>query len=148
MTRYPDGPAGSPGFLLWHITLQWQRAIATALQPLNLTHVQFVLLACAWWLHEQDQTPNQMALARQAGTDVKMTSQVVRTLEAKGLLRREVDPADTRARRLRLTPQGTRLAQCALAAVEQVDAEFFGQEVTGLTATLRRLIHAVPDTPT
>ncbi len=148
MTRYPDGPAGSPGFLLWHVTLQWQRAIATALQPLNLTHVQFVLLACAWWLHEQDQTPNQMALARQAGTDVKMTSQVVRTLEAKGLLRRDVDPADTRARRLRLTPQGTRLAQRALAAVEQVDAEFFGQEVTGLTATLRRLIHAVPDTPT
>jgi len=148
MTRYPDGPAGSPGFLLWHVTLQWQRAIATALQPLNLTHVQFVLLACAWWLHEQDQTPNQMALARQAGTDVKMTSQVVRTLEAKGLLQREVDPADTRARRLRLTPQGTRLAQRALAAVEQVDAEFFGQEVTGLTATLRRLIHAVPDTPT
>jgi len=148
MTRYPDGPAGSPGFLLWHVTLQWQRAIATALQPLNLTHVQFVLLACAWWLHEQDQTPNQMALARQAGTDVKMTSQVVRTLEAKGLLRREVDPADTRARRLRLTPQGTHLAQRALAAVEQVDAEFFGQEVTGLTATLRRLIHAVPDTPT
>jgi len=147
MTRYPDGPAGSAGFLLWHVTLQWQRAIATALQPLNLTHVQFVLLACAWWLHEQDQTPNQMALARQAGTDVKMTSQVVRTLEAKGLLRREVDPADTRARRLRLTPQGTRLAQHALAAVEQVDAEFFGQEVTGLTATLQRLIHAVPDTP-
>ncbi len=148
MTRYPDGPAGSPGFLLWHVTLQWQRAIATALQPLNLTHVQFVLLACTWWLHEQDQTPNQMALARQAGTDVKMTSQVVRTLEAKGLLRREVDPADTRARRLRLTPQGTRLAQRALATVEQVDAEFFGQEVPGLTATLRRLIHAVPDTPT
>ncbi len=52
MTRYPDGPAGSPGFLLWHVTLQWQRAIATALQLLHLTHVQFVLLACTWWLRE------------------------------------------------------------------------------------------------
>ncbi len=147
MTRYPDGPAGSPGFLLWHVTLQWQRAITAVLQPLGLTHVQFVLLACTWWLHEQDQTPNQMALARHAGTDVKMTSQVVRTLEAKGLLRREVDPTDTRARRLRLTSQGTSLVQRAITAVEQADAEFFGQEAAGLTAMLRRL-HAIPDIPT
>jgi len=44
MTQYPAGPAGSPGFLLWHVTLQWQRAITAVLQPLDLTHVQFVLL--------------------------------------------------------------------------------------------------------
>lgn len=48
MTRYPDGPATSPGFLLWHVTLRWQRAITAALRPLDLTHVQFVLLASAW----------------------------------------------------------------------------------------------------
>ncbi|MFI0743190.1 MarR family winged helix-turn-helix transcriptional regulator [Streptomyces sp. NPDC021100] len=119
------GPGDSPGFLLWHATLRWQRAIAAALGPLDLTHVQFVLLACTWWLNEQGEHPNQLTLARQAGTDVKMTSQVLRALEAKGLVTREVDPADTRARRLRVTSAGADLAPRAIAAVEDVDARFF-----------------------
>jgi len=72
--------------------------MAEALAPLGLTHVQFVLLACVWWLDEHGHAPNQQAIAAQAGTDIKMTSQVLRTLETKGLLERRVDPADTRAR--------------------------------------------------
>ncbi|MFI8341113.1 MarR family winged helix-turn-helix transcriptional regulator [Streptomyces sp. NPDC085639] len=118
-------PGESPGFLLWHATLRWQREIAAALAPLDLTHVQFVLLACTWWLNSQGEHPNQLALARQAGTDVKMTSQVLRTLENKGLVAREVDPADTRAKRLRVTDAGADLAPRAIAAVEGADAQFF-----------------------
>lgn len=118
-------PADSPGFLLWHATLRWQRDMAAALAPIGLTHVQFVLLACAWWLNGQGEHPNQLTLARQAGTDVKMTSQVLRALEQKGLVEREVDPADTRAKRLRVTEAGAELAPRAIAAVEAADAEFF-----------------------
>ncbi|MEV5944754.1 MarR family transcriptional regulator [Streptomyces sp. NPDC051994] len=118
-------PGDSPGFLLWHATLRWQRDIAAALGPMDLTHVQFVLLACTWWLNTHGERPNQQALARQAGTDVKMTSQVLRALEAKGLIEREVDPADTRAKRLRVTSAGAELAPRAIAAVENVDAHFF-----------------------
>ncbi|WP_328964489.1 MarR family winged helix-turn-helix transcriptional regulator [Streptomyces virginiae] len=121
----PLSPGESPGFLLWHATLRWQRDIAAALAPLDLTHVQFVLLACTWWLNGQGERPNQLAVARQAGTDVKMTSQVLRTLEHKGLVEREVDPADTRAKRLSVTDAGAELAPRAIAAVERVDAEFF-----------------------
>jgi DNA-binding MarR family transcriptional regulator len=139
-TRYPQGPAASPGFLLWHLTLAWQRAIAAVLAPLDLTHVQFVLLACTWWLSRQGQVPNQLQLARQAGTDVKMTSQVLRRLEAKGLLDRQVDPDDSRARRLHLTAEGQRLAQHAIATVEEADAQFFGTEAAEVTALLQRLL--------
>ncbi|MFG3280348.1 MarR family winged helix-turn-helix transcriptional regulator [Streptomyces sp. NPDC048111] len=119
-------PRDSPGFLLWHATLRWQREIAAALGPLNLTHVQFVLLACTWWLNTHGEHPNQQTLARQSGTDVKMASQVLRSLETKGLIEREVDPADTRAKRLRVTGAGAELAPRAIAAVEEVDARFFG----------------------
>ncbi|MFE9413395.1 MarR family winged helix-turn-helix transcriptional regulator [Streptomyces sp. NPDC006704] len=135
-------PGESPGFLLWHATLRWQREIAAALSPLGLTHVQFVLLACAWWLNTRGEQPNQLALARQAGTDVKMTSQVLRALEAKGLIEREVDPADTRAKRLRVTSAGAELAPRAIAAVENVDARFF-QSVAHQDAVtlLSRLAH-------
>jgi DNA-binding MarR family transcriptional regulator len=138
----PLSPGESPGFLLWHATLRWQRGIAAALGPLGLTHVQFVLLACTWWLNEQGEHPNQLAVARQAGTDVKMTSQVLRTLEDKGLLARETDPADTRAKRLRVTAAGAELAPRAIAAVEGVDAEFFGPvAVDDAVGLLRRLAH-------
>jgi DNA-binding MarR family transcriptional regulator len=137
-------PGDSPGFLLWHATLRWQRDIAAALAPLDLTHVQFVLLACAWWLNAEGERPNQLGLARQSGTDVKMASQVLRTLEAKGLIEREVDPADTRAKRLRVTAAGAELAPRAIAAVELADAQFFQPvPVDDAITLLRRL--ARPD---
>jgi len=140
-----EGPPSSPGFWLWHATLRWQRAIAAVLAPLGLTHVQFVLLSCAWWMNDHGLVPNQLELARQAGTDVKMTSQVVRKLEAKGLLERETDPDDTRARRLRVTPNGTELALAAIEHVERADAAFFqpatsaGLNTESLAALLREL---------
>jgi DNA-binding MarR family transcriptional regulator len=77
--------------------------------------------------------------------DVKMTSEVVRKLEAKGLLERETDPGDTRARRLRITPQGTELALRAIETMERADAAFFrpvtdsGTSTEGLTGLFRLL---------
>jgi len=134
----PLNPDESPGFLLWHVTLRWQRDVAAALAPLDLTHVQFVLLATTWWLNTHGEDPNQLSLARHAGTDVKMTSQVLRRLEDKELLRREVDAADTRAKRLRVTRRGADLARKAIAAVEAADAAFF--RATPDTAALVRLL--------
>ena len=133
-----EGPEYSPGFWLWHATLRWQREIAAVLGPLGLTHVQFVLLSCAWWLNDHGLVPNQLELARQAGTDVKMTSQVVRKLEAKGLLVRETDPGDTRARRLRITREGAALAQAAIEHVERADAAFF-RPATSATTTMESI---------
>jgi DNA-binding MarR family transcriptional regulator len=137
----PLDPDESPGFLLWHVTLRWQRDITAALAPLDLTHVQFVLLATTWWLNSRGEDPNQLALARQAGTDVKMTSQVLRKLETKGLIRRDVDTADTRAKRLRVTDRGADLAARAIAAVESADAKFFHPvpDLAALLAMLRPL---------
>ena len=132
-----EGPPSSPGFWLWHATLRWQREIAAVLAPLGLTHVQFVLLSCAWWMNDHGLVPNQLQLATQAGTDVKMTSQVVRKLEAKGLLERDTDPDDTRARRLRITAKGTALALEAIEHVERVDAAFFRPATSSGTSTER-----------
>jgi DNA-binding MarR family transcriptional regulator len=137
----PLDPEDSPGFLLWHVTLRWQREIAAALAPLGLTHVQFVLLAATWWLNSHGEDPNQLSVARQAGTDVKMTSEVLRRLEAKGLIVRTVDAADTRARRIQVTERGGELAVAAVAAVEGVDAAFFRAtpDPAALLAMLRPL---------
>jgi len=142
-------PGESPGFLLWHATLRWQRAIADALAPLDLTHVQFVLLACAWWLNHQGDHPSQVELATFAGTDVKMTSQVVRILERKGLLERRTDASDARALRLHVTARGARLAPRAIDTVESVDSTFFsGVRETDAVRLLRTLAVAPRATTT
>jgi DNA-binding MarR family transcriptional regulator len=88
--------------------------------------VQFVLLASLWWLEQHDGAPTQAELAAQAGTDPMMTSQVTRRLEARGLLERRPDPADSRARRLELTRAGSELLAPALADVEAADEAYFG----------------------
>ncbi len=136
-------PEQSPGFLLWHVTLRWQRDVTATLKPLGLTHVQFVLLATAWWLNTHDQQPSQVSLATEAGTDVKMASQVIRTLEHKGLITRETRAADTRARRLVVTDAGATLAPRAIEAVEAVDRALLAPLSTKVsrdfTAALRQL---------
>ncbi|WP_231114505.1 MarR family winged helix-turn-helix transcriptional regulator [Lentzea aerocolonigenes] len=142
MTRF-SGPDDSPGFLLWRVTLAWQRAMRAALAPHDLTHVQFVLLASLWWLVGHSGPPSQQRLAEQAGTDPMMTSQVLRKLADRGLISREVDPADSRARLLDLTAEGKALVAKAMKDVEDADAAYFaglGDEQQAFVRGLTRLL--------
>lgn len=138
-TRFADADA-SPGLLLWQVTNRWQAAQRAALAPLGLTHVQFVLLASVVWL-AGDAPVTQRELADHAATDPMMTSQVVRALEAKGLVERSPHPSDGRAVALRPTPAGVELANRAIAVVENTDAMFFGPlaDPSELAAMLLRL---------
>ena len=130
----------SPGFLLWRISNAWQQRQRAALQPLGLTHVQFVLLASLVWLTHHGASVTQTALAEQAQTDPMMTSQVVRALEARGLLTRTVSTDDRRARVLAPTPDGVALAAAAIQVVEAIDAECFAQgDAAWLQAVAQRL---------
>jgi DNA-binding MarR family transcriptional regulator len=69
-----------------------------------------------------------------------MTSQVVRTLEEKGLLTRTIHPTDTRARLLKLTPTGHEITQQAFTLVETADATFFESLTNHDTSTLLTLM--------
>ncbi|MBW5447999.1 MarR family transcriptional regulator [Cohnella sp. CFH 77786] len=117
----------SPGFLLWQVTNLWQREIRRALDPLELTHPQFVLLFSTKWLNERggDGGVTQVQLAQHAKMDVNVTSQVLRTLEKKGYIKRSPHPRDTRANVITTTPAGSELASRAVQAVEAADRSFF-----------------------
>ncbi len=131
----------SPGLLLWQLTNTWQAAQRAALHPFDLTHVQFVLLASLTWLNS-DTPVTQRELAAHAHTDPMMTSQVLRTLEAKGLIVRGPHPTDARARALTATPRGAELANAANATVEAVDHTFFARlddQQPHFTAMLKQL---------
>jgi DNA-binding MarR family transcriptional regulator len=119
-------PAASPGFLLWQATNAWQRRLRDALRPLGLSHAQFVLLAGVTWLADRDAPVSQVRLAKHTRMDQMMTSQVVRTLQQKKLIRRVPHPADARANALLPTAAGRRLVRQAIYVVERTDQEFFG----------------------
>jgi len=125
-TGYPDA-SDSPGLLLWRVSTRWAAAQRDALAPYDLTHTQFVLLASLLWLRRgRDEPVTQRELADFAGTDVMMTSQVLRTLEAKGYVERRPHPDDGRARELVVTAAGAEQANRAVQVVERVDEKFFG----------------------
>lgn len=119
-------PDQSPGLLLWQVTNKWQAVQRAALAPLGLTHVQFVLLASLTWIASNGSVVTQRALADHAGSDPMMTSQVLGTLEQKGLVQRASHPTDGRAKSLAPTAAGVELANRAIVIVERCDSEFFG----------------------
>ena len=68
-----SGPSDSPGFLLWRISNTWQREQRAALQPLGLTHTQFVMLAVTTWFGSQEPL-TQTRLSQLTGSDPMTTS--------------------------------------------------------------------------
>jgi DNA-binding MarR family transcriptional regulator len=121
------GPKESPGFLLWQVTNVWQRHIRNELLLLDLTHVQFVLLAACQWFnqHAEIEGMTQIQLSQQAKIDVNVTSKVLRTLEKRNLVLRTPHHTDTRANVITLTPLGKTLISQAIIIVEQADRLFF-----------------------
>ena len=120
-------PADGPGFALWRVSNAWQRAVRTALEPWGLTHAQVVVLATLDWVssNSPDGQAKQHEVAGLAGMDPMTTSQVVRVLEGKEMVKRAKHPADGRAVTLGLTQKGKRTLSKALPAIEAVDAAFF-----------------------
>jgi MarR family transcriptional regulator, organic hydroperoxide resistance regulator len=145
-TRH-SGPSDSPGFLLWRISNNWQREQRAALQPLGLTHTQFVMLAVATWFSAQEHL-TQARLSQLTGSDPMTTSQTVRTLLASGLLERGAHPTDTRAKIVSVSDAGRELAHKAVIIVEKVDRRFFaplGEQQSGLVKLFQLMLDRGPE---
>jgi len=130
------------GFMLWQITNGWQRQVRAALADSGLTYVQVVLLGGLQARMAAGDKVSQAGLAQSLGADVMMTSQVLRALEASGLVRRDRDPLDTRARTLAITPAGAAKLEAARPLLDQVDDSFFdvlGRREERFVKSLRKL---------
>jgi DNA-binding MarR family transcriptional regulator len=122
-----EKPEDNPGYLLWQVSMLWQLKMKKALDPLDLTLTQFVLLAALHWLNRMEPIVTQKDLATHAKTDKMTTSKVLRTLQDKGLLTRQEHASDTRAKVLQLSEKGIQILALANAAVEKTDRLFFGK---------------------
>jgi DNA-binding MarR family transcriptional regulator len=118
-------PEQSLGYMFWQTSNMWQRRMVKALKPTGLTPVQLVLLAGVAWLEREAEPITQARLARQAKTDVMMTSQVLKKLESKGLVSKKPSESDARANVIVLTEKGAEKVAKALGIAEDVDSDFF-----------------------
>jgi len=129
----------SPGFLLWQVTTLWQRGIKKALEAVDITHPQFVLLASLMWLSQQQETVTQVALSQHSKIDPMTTSTVLRTLQTKGLVGRSEHHTDTRAKAVVLTAAGIKTTKQAVKIIEHFDTEFFST-LGSKTPTFNKLL--------
>lgn len=118
-------PNDSPGYLLGQLTMFWQRRQKKVLDPLDLTHTQFVLLASLGWLSKKSNAVTQIDIANQSNADRMMVSKVLRTLEDKKFITRQEHHTDTRAKIIQLTDTGEEVLQKALTEIENADFDFF-----------------------
>lgn len=83
-------------------------------------------------------------LAREFGVTKATISDAVRVLIRKGLLQKDLSPADNRRYNLRITPEGKKLvedlSEYSRPVIEQI-ATFEKQELTALFGTLTKLIY-------
>lgn len=132
----------SIGFLLYNLTNLLQRRMKRELDTLDITHMQFVLLATLKRLSKKSKAVTQIEIATESKADKMMVSKVLRTLQTKGYITREEHSTDTRAKTILLTQSGNIMLTKGFTIVKKVEKEFFGclDKQTGIFNTAIKLL--------
>ena len=107
------------------------------LDPLGLTHPQYLVMLALW-----EESPQSVrSLGRRLSLEPATLSPLLRRLEAAGLLERKRNPSDERALAVELTTAGTALREKALAVPPTIMARLgIGErELVGVRDTLLEL---------
>lgn len=120
-----ERPEENLGYLLWQTNMQWQKQMNRALDEVNLTHTQFVIMAALGWLLKSSDNVTQKEIADHSKTDRMMVSKVLRTLQKNELIERKEHETDTRAKCVFLTSQGSETLQKAIEIKAHANNSFF-----------------------
>lgn len=132
------------GYRLWQVHYSWHRHIERHLKAIDLTHLQYALLAAIYHLVSLGEAPSQIRLSNFTNVEKMMVSKTLRLLENRGLLSRKVLPEDRRANQIQLTAAGRHMLQRAFTASAAAHAKFFhviGDDWKRVDVLLRDLIH-------
>ncbi len=110
------------------------------LEPLGLTHPQYLVMLALWG----DEPLSVTELSRMLELDAATLSRLLKRLEAAGLVRRDRNPDDERSLAVGLTPHGRELRTQALqvppTVVDQLGMDV--DELVSLHDSLSRVIQA------
>lgn len=117
----------------------WHKRIKKALSEIGLTHPQFIVLTSLSFLINNQEKVNQVDIANATNIDVMTISTIVKNLEKKGFVTRNISHTDTRAKLITLTDNGHFLVEKSVPIVENIDKEFFGS-LNDQTSTFNNLL--------
>jgi DNA-binding MarR family transcriptional regulator len=130
---------GLPGYLIRRCHQISLGLFHDELKEFNLTPVQFATLRTLYDLGSMD----QVTLAGHAALDFVTMGEVARRLEGRGMLIRQVNPRDRRARLLQLTPIGVETVEAMMPGIahmqERLLAPLSAAEKETLMTLLRRV---------
>lgn len=126
-SQYADNHQESTGLLFARVYNAWHDRVKKALQDVDLTHPQFIILTSLGALEEKQDWITQVTLAAFSDMDVMTVSQVLKLLLKKSLVERREHPQDSRAKVVFLTDAGRERMNQALPLVEEIDQDYFGQ---------------------
>lgn len=131
-----------PGYLVRRLNQIHYALFFEECREFRVTPVQYGLLTALFIRGRLD----QVSLAEELGIDRTNVAEVLKRLSARGLVRREENPADRRARLASLTPKGKTLTSSMFGAMQRAQDRFLAPlsqvERDAFMATLVRLIEA------
>jgi len=128
MKQTTGKPDEQLGYLLAQVSFLKQRIVNAALKELDITYIQFIILAGTLELNDGNTIVTQQLISDERRLDKAMVSNVVKTLIEKGLITRNVHPEDKRAYTLSLTDMGAQKAIHGKKIALNID-EFFFKEI-------------------
>lgn len=141
-------PEDSPGYILGRVSAVWQQAIKSRLDPLNISPSCFSILAAILWHEERGDEIRQGCLVTLTKLDKMTVSKTIRSIEGTGFITRTEDPNDARAKKIRLTVKGRKIAKKAVKTVEAEDEKFFSGLPKKQQGLLKSMMKSLIETAT
>lgn len=136
-------PESNTGYLLWQISNLRQRKINALLNEIEITYPQFIILAGIQWLSGEHKIVNQVLLIDFTKMDKSVVSSILKLLEKKEIVLRNINPNDTRAKTLALSKKGSVKLEEAMKIINQMDIDFFDKinlKIDDLNAILIKIL--------
>lgn len=146
MTDLPfefENAQDSPGLLLWQVSILWQRLIKKALEPYDVSHAQFVIMAVLLWLEKHQECVTQSIIIDWTKLDKMTVSKSMKKLVGQGLINRVEHAVDTRAKSVNLTDRGKSIVHQLVPAIEKIDAVFFNRVSQSDQHVLSRILNEI-----
>ncbi len=140
-----DKPVKNTGYLIWQVSNIRQRIINNGLRELELTYPQFVILSSIQWLKRSNEIVNQVKVIHFTKMDKSVVSSVLKVLEKRDIVIREVDQKDTRAKKLELSEIGFSKLEKALSLIKKNDKVFFNQNKFDIKNFNKALIQLIKE---
>ncbi|MDZ4840416.1 MAG: MarR family winged helix-turn-helix transcriptional regulator [Bacteroidota bacterium] len=115
----------SAGYMIYQVSLRWQRHLRIALESTGLTYPQFIVLSSIHFNEETETELTQQSIASITAMDKMMISQMLEALEKKKYISRTQGKSDSRSKAVKITKAGTDWIETYAHTVLASDQEFF-----------------------